>query len=316
MSASVRNADPADLDLLMSLVARLESELPPLPYPEDPAEFERGKVEKMIREGVALVAEDDGRAVGYALARFGDHGPTTVYVSDLWVDESHRGRGVGRDLLTRIAAQAAERGSTHIVLDVDSKNAAAIAFYLRLGFEEGAKIFRIGVEELTREHSEGGASFGAVHVQTDNAQAVQAAMEQYLPRLARGVEAVVEGGRGWTSVRLSPFASDLARKVGLELSERFGVTLVLAVEQDAVVRFVVHDRGRMVDEYLSVPDYYGTMPPGDALALRANPTVIARLTGADPSRIRAVARTARGVGELPHARQLYEELAAVLGVSA
>src|SRR6266508_1043903 len=61
---SIRNADPADLDLLMSLVARLELELPPLPYPEDPADFERGKVEKMVREGIALVAEDEGRADG------------------------------------------------------------------------------------------------------------------------------------------------------------------------------------------------------------------------------------------------------------
>jgi hypothetical protein len=175
---------------------------------------------------------------------------------------------------------------------------------------------RIAVGELTRESGDrAGTSFGAVHVQTDNAQAVEAVLGQYLPRLARGVEGAVEGGRGWTSVRLSPFTPDLARKVGLELSERFGITLVLAVEQDAVVRFVVHDRGRMVDEYLSVPDYYGQLPPGDALALRANPTVIARLTGADPARVRAVARTATVVGELP-ARELYEQLAAVLGVPA
>lgn len=314
---SIRNADPADLDTLMSLVVQLESELPPLPYPEDPAEFERAKVEKMVREGIALLAEDEGSAVAYALARFGDHGPTTVYVTDMWVERSHRGRGLGRDLLRRVAEQAAERGSTHVVLDVDSKNAAAITFYLRLGFEEGAKIMRIAVGDLTRENADdAGTSFGAVHVQTDNAQAVEAAIGQYLPRLARGVEGSVEGGRGWTSVRLSPFAPDLARKVGLELSERFGITLVLAVEQDAVVRFVVHDRGRMVDEYLSVPDHYGKLPPGDALALRANPTVIGRLTGADPARVRAVARTGASVAELPPARELYDQLAAVLGVPA
>jgi ribosomal protein S18 acetylase RimI-like enzyme len=314
---SIRNADPADLDTLMSLVAQLESELPPLPYPEDPKEFERAKVEKMVREGIALLAEDEGSAVAYALARFGDHGPTTVYVTDMWVERSHRGRGLGRDLLRRVAEQAAERGSTHVVLDVDSKNAAAITFYVRLGFEEGAKIMRIAVGDLTRENAaDAGTSFGAVHVQTDNAQAVEAAIGQYLPRLAAGVEGSVEGGRGWTSVRLSPFAPDLARKVGLELSERFGVTLVLAVEQDAVVRFVVHDRGRMVDEYLSVPDHYGKLPPGDALALRANPTVIGRLTGADPARVRAVARTGATVAELPPARELYEQLAAVLGVPA
>ena len=62
------------------------------------------------------------------------------------------------------------------------------------------------------------------------------------------------------------------------------------------MRFVIHDQGRMVDEYLSVPDYFGPLPPGDALALRANPTVVSRLTGAEPSRVRAVARTARASG--------------------
>ena len=87
---NVRRAKLEDVDLLMSLVERLESELPPLPYPEDPAEFERGKVERMVREGVALVAEDESGAIGYALARYGDHGPTTVYVSDLWVDANAR----------------------------------------------------------------------------------------------------------------------------------------------------------------------------------------------------------------------------------
>ena len=83
-------------------------------------------------------------------------------------------------------------------------------------------------------------------------------------------------------MRVEPFDRDVLRKLGMELSYRFGVTVVLALEQDAVVRFVIHDRGRMVDEYLSVPEYFGPLPPGDALALRANPTVVSRLTGAEP----------------------------------
>ena len=98
---NIRNAELADVDLLMSLVERLESELPDLPYPEDPADVERAKVERMVNEGVALLAEEDGNAVGYLLARYGDHGPTTVYVSDLWVDASARGTGLGRGLLRR-----------------------------------------------------------------------------------------------------------------------------------------------------------------------------------------------------------------------
>src|SRR5207247_3364992 len=116
---TIRSATPQDVDLLMSLVERLESELPALPYPEDPADFERAKVERMVADGVALLAEEDGNAVGYLLARYGDHGPTTVYVTDLWVDATTRRRGVARELLRRATAAAAERGSTHVVLDVD-----------------------------------------------------------------------------------------------------------------------------------------------------------------------------------------------------
>ena len=44
----------------------------------------------MVADGVALIAEEDDKPVAYALARYGDHGPTTVYVSDLWVDSSAR----------------------------------------------------------------------------------------------------------------------------------------------------------------------------------------------------------------------------------
>src|SRR5207237_1846108 len=104
---NIRTATSDDVDLLMSLVQRLESELPPLPYPEDPAEFEREKVERMVNDGVALVAEEDGAAVGYALARYGDHGPTTVYLPDLWVDPGARGRGIGRELLRGVCETAA-----------------------------------------------------------------------------------------------------------------------------------------------------------------------------------------------------------------
>jgi ribosomal protein S18 acetylase RimI-like enzyme len=311
---NIRTATTEDIDLLASLVERLETELPPLPYAGDPAELERGKIERMVSEGVALIAEEDGNAVGYALARYGDHGPTTVYVSDLWVDAPARGRGVARELMRRVSDAAIAHGSTHVVLDVDSKNAAAIAFYERLGFEEGAKILRAPLDKLLDRREEPGESVGAVHVQSDDTQAVERVVNAYLPRLVRGASRAVERGRAWTVVRLEPYDRDVLRKLGAELSYRFGVTVVLALEDDAVVRFVIHDRGRMVDEYLSVPEYFGPLPPGDALALRANPTVVARLTGAEPARIRAVARTAGSPADLPPARELYVQIGEVMGL--
>ena len=312
---TIRSATPEDVDLLMSLVERLESELPQNPYDEGPVEAERVKVERMVADGVALLAEDEGRPVGYVLARYGDHGPTTAYVSDLWVDGGARGQGLGRELLRRVGSAAAERGVTHVLLDVASKNRDAIGFYERLGFEEIAKIYRVPLEGLLREEGPKAESVGALHVQTDDAQAVERVVNEYLPRFHRDASGRVTGGGTWTIVRIDPFDVDALRKLGTELSYRFAVTIALTLEEGTVVRWIIHDHGRMVDEYLSVPEYFEPLPPGDALALRANPTVVSRLTGAEPARVRAVARNAASPGELPPARELYEQVADVMGLT-
>ena len=100
-----------------------------------------------------------------------------------------------------------------------------------------------------------------------------------------------------------------------ELSERLGaVCVALALEHGAVVRFRLYERGRMVDEYLSVPTFYGSLPMGDELALAANPTLVSRLTGAAPDEVRRVARTAKTAAELPAAPELYEQIAQLMGL--
>ena len=80
------------------------------------------------------------------------------------------------------------------------------------------------------------------------------------------------------------------------------------------MRYVLFDRGCVADEYASVPEYYGPLPPGDVVALGANPTVVARLTGAEPARVRAVARTASSPDELPPAPELLARARRSLGL--
>jgi hypothetical protein len=70
----------------------------------------------------------------------------------------------------------------------------------------------------------------------------------------------------------------------------------------------------MVDEYLSVPEFHGPLPPGDVIALGANPTLLQRLTGADPAQVRAVARTAASPAELPPATELLAQIGELLGL--
>ena len=50
------------------------------------------------------------------------------------------------------------------------------------------------------------------------------------------------------------------------------------------------------------------------IALGANPTVVARLTGAEPARVREVARTASSAADLPPALELHQQIAELMGV--
>lgn len=84
----------------------------------------------------ALIAEHGGRAVGFALffttfstflCRPG------IYLEDLFVEPEHRGAGIGKALLVRLAALAVERGCGRFEWRVLDWNAPSIAFYEGLG---------------------------------------------------------------------------------------------------------------------------------------------------------------------------------------
>src|SRR5437868_14584227 len=130
---------------------------------------------------------------------------------------------------------------------------------------------------------------------------------------------VVAPRNGWVTVvdELCDRDRSAQRRLGAELSERMGVPVVaFALEQDAVVRFLMFERGRMVDEYLSVPTYYGDLNKADELSLAANPTLVSRLTGADPAAVRAVVRVASSPADLPPPRELLAEIADVMHLEA
>jgi GNAT superfamily N-acetyltransferase len=56
-----------------------------------------------------------------------------LYLEDLYVKPSHRGRGIGEALLTRLAQLAVERGHGRFEWSVLDWNEHAIRFYQRLG---------------------------------------------------------------------------------------------------------------------------------------------------------------------------------------
>ena len=82
------------------------------------------------------VVEREGTIVGIAMwfltysTWTGRHG---VWLEDLIVDESQRGRGYGRALIASLAAVCVERGYSRLEWTVLDWNAPSIAFYRSLG---------------------------------------------------------------------------------------------------------------------------------------------------------------------------------------
>lgn len=316
---TIRQASAADLGVLRELLLEFEVEVPEPPHRRGSLDRELEEIPEYLESGLALLAESDGGPVGYALARL--EPPRICYLSDVYVRPGMRRGGLAKALLAGVVAWARERGAEYMTLEVLSTNLDARAVYRRLGFGEESLnlVCPLGELEPRLEPGARGDSFGSIHVQTDDADAVARAVAAFVPRLPGGSRgsAVAAPRNGWTAVydELCDREPAMLRRLALELSDRMGaVVLVLGVEEGEVVRFILFERGSVVDEYLSVPEYHGPLPPGDVIALGANPTVLARLTGADPARVRETARTAATPAELPPAGELIASLAELLGV--
>jgi len=315
---SVRRATEADVPLIGELWRAFEDEIPEPEHLDLDVERELQEIAEIVRGELALVAEEDGSVVGYALAR--RQSSSAARLTDLYVAPGARRRGHAQELTREVVEHYRGANLRFLDLEVMAANAEARTIYGRWGFRESSLVLVAPLDELAqRLGGEQLPSFGSIHVQTDDAGAVERAVQQFVPRLpGRSRGSVVSQPRnGWVAVYDDVCDRDPAmlRRLARELSDRMGsVVAALGVEQEQVARMILLDRGGVVDEYLSVPEYYGTLPPGDAIALAANPTVIARLTGAEPARIRAVARTASSQAELPPARELLADLAAAMGI--
>jgi GNAT superfamily N-acetyltransferase len=303
----IRSATADDLPLVRELWQAFNTEIPDEPWREDDLAEDFDWLEQAVKEEIVLLADVDGLAVARR------KGERLGFLEVVYVRPDARRKGLAAELVREVVTSLQESGAEMLELEVLASNAEARAIYDHWGFKPveltlGASLARLGQRLAPAD----GPTFGFVHVQTDDVEKVKRDAAKVL-RAEPDVE--VEGG--WVRVRSDATDADPARLKSLakELSYTTGgVVLSLGIQRGAVVRYDLFDRGADVDEYLSVPEYFGALPPGDAYALGANATVVGRLTGADPRRIREVARTAASPDELPSAQELYEQIAAVIGV--
>ena len=98
-----------------------------------------------------FVAVEEDKVLGYGFCQvksyendpvIADH--TEVYIDDLCVDETIRGRGIGKKIYEEILRYAKMRRAYNVTLNVWSCNEDAMAFYEKLGL----KPQKIGMETL------------------------------------------------------------------------------------------------------------------------------------------------------------------------
>jgi len=314
---NIRPGTPADKDALHDLWQEFVAEVPePEGFGPDTWEADWAELEKHMKgDGCVFVAEDAGELVGFLDADA--HEPGRWQVETVHVRPDHRRRGITKELLRGFVGSARSAGAAHVSLEVLTDNEVADAVWRRLGFEPVEVLMAQSLDalDLRLGDAPAGPSRASTHVQSDDRVSVERAVSQFLPRLEDPT--VRDATGGWIQIVDPIFDADrdAHSRFARDLSDRLGAVVVaLALEVGAVVRLRLYERGRMVDEYLSVPNYYESHDMSDELALAVNPTIVARLTGADREEVRRVARTAASPADLPPAEELYKELAHVMGL--
>jgi hypothetical protein len=243
------------------------------------------------------VSVENGRLEGYSSG-------SSLSVERMQIDDEGRYEEIAQSLVATLLEE--HPGAERVTVEIDNHDERASSLLARWGFVPARRVLAVDVDVLRRdlERSPRGASFGSVHVQTDDLPAVQRAVSGFTPLRAGGSTGsiVMPPRGGWISVydELADRDPTALLRLARELSDRLGAVVVsLGVEEGAVVRFLLLDRGRLLDEYLSVPEYYGPLPSGEVVALAANPTLLERMTGADRREARAAAQHGKRPEDLP-----------------
>jgi GNAT superfamily N-acetyltransferase len=153
---SIRAATPADIPLILDLIRALAAyEREPGAVKTTEADLlrdgfgEQPRFECVIAESITQEAEPAGFALffyNYSTWR----GRPGIHLEDLFVLPRFRGQGIGKALLARVAARAAEQGCVRLQWDVLDWNQSAIDFYQGLGAQFLAewRIMRVDDEAI------------------------------------------------------------------------------------------------------------------------------------------------------------------------
>jgi L-amino acid N-acyltransferase YncA len=144
---TIRTATPNDAPALLSIYApyvrdtavSFEAEVPSL------AQFE-GRITKALDTWSWIVAERDGRVLGYAYGAL--HRERAAYQwiveTSVYIDPCAQGQGLGKALYTELLSRLAERGFCSAMAIVVLPNAPSVRLHESMGFRPIGVVERSG----------------------------------------------------------------------------------------------------------------------------------------------------------------------------
>ncbi len=152
---AVRPARPADFAAVAALLAELGR--PPLTADSEDAALAVYARHLARSDTMSLVAEIDGSVIGFMSLEFRERLNRTqlqAWIPDIIVTPAHRGKGVGRALLTRGIALAKERGCWSVTLESGRSRLVAHRLYQSARMVDEGEYFIVyfGSSQSTKSH--------------------------------------------------------------------------------------------------------------------------------------------------------------------
>jgi ribosomal protein S18 acetylase RimI-like enzyme len=137
MPITFQPATLADLDVVLLLMSHLQADDPwSEPFHESVVRANLSELLRNSHNGLIYLVREEQNPVGYLVICFDfslEYRGKGAWVDELFVERSHRGQGIGTQLLDLAESASGESGAQFLHLEVNHGN-PAIELYRRRGF--------------------------------------------------------------------------------------------------------------------------------------------------------------------------------------
>lgn len=153
----IREAVQSDIPELIRLlhqVGDIHHDIRPDIFPVGTLKYDESELSMLLEDRPVFVAMEDDRCLGYCFCILPHYQAgrcsverTELYIDDLCVDESVRGRGVATALYRHVCDYAQHKGCAFVTLNVWQGNDNAMAFYEKMGMRPRSITMETPLEE-------------------------------------------------------------------------------------------------------------------------------------------------------------------------